>query len=501
MTFECLNCITNAALLFVFIITILYLYCKYRLSYWNRHGVKSLPTHLFFGNFKDTFTFKKPPGQVIQEIYEKAAFNEPYIGFYIFHEPKLLLRDLYLMKQLMVKDFDVFPNRCFGGESQKDSVGLVNLLGIHQPRWKYLRQKLTPSVTGFKLRAMIPLIKECGAPLLKFVENAKSQSDGWKELELKDISSRYTTDVIASLAFGISTNSFDDNDVSFWEAGQKILSGAKRGIILIILFFLPGLIKFIENFMVGPAKYFRLIFWDSMNTREKTGIKRGDMIDHFINLKNGEQISEYKFEGDNLLSQAVSFYVAGFEASSTAIAFSLYELSLHREYEERLYKEIKDHLTGKELTIDLINEMTFLDQVVNEALRMYPPLPIVDRVAVRDYKLPGSNVTIQKGTPIYISVTGTNRDPKYFEKPNEFIPTRPRLETADLPSSSLAFGMGPRSCVGQRLGLIMTKMALITILSEYTLANDKKNDKALLKPITVFTAAADGIHVKLKKRN
>lgn len=45
--------------------------------------------------------------------------------------------------------------------------------------------------------------------------------------------------------------------------------------------------------MVGPAKYFRLIFWDSMNTREKTRIKRGDLIDHFINLKNGEQISEY----------------------------------------------------------------------------------------------------------------------------------------------------------------------------------------------------------------
>lgn len=75
--------------------------------------------------------------------------------------------------------------------------------------------------------------------------------------------------------------------------GQKILAGVKRGLILIILFFLPGLIQFIENFMVGPAKYFRLIFWDSMNTREKTGIKRGDLIDYFIHLKNGEQLPDY----------------------------------------------------------------------------------------------------------------------------------------------------------------------------------------------------------------
>lgn len=55
------------------------------------------------------------------------------------------------------------------------------------------------------------------------------------------------------------------------------------------------------------------------------------------------------------------------------------------------------------------------------------------------------------------------------------------------------------SLAGQRLGLIMTKMALITILREYTLTNEKKGE-TVLKPITVFTAAADGVHVKLKKR-
>lgn len=63
--------------------------------------------------------------------------------------------------------------------------------------------------------------------------------------------------------------------------------------ILIILFFLPGLIKFIENYMVEPAEYFRTIFRDSINAREKNNIKRGDLVDHFINLKNEKQIPEY----------------------------------------------------------------------------------------------------------------------------------------------------------------------------------------------------------------
>lgn len=177
----------ESATLFVLLIGTFYIYSKYKLSYWTRRGVPSIQTHCIFGNFKDTFTFKKPPGQVIQEIYEKSAEWGPCVGFYVFHQPKLLIRDLNLIKQLMVKDFDVFPNRCFGGDLQIDSVGLVNLLGIHQPRWKYLRQKLTPSVTGLKLRGMIPLIKNCGDPMLEFVRNSKSRQDGWKVLELKDI--------------------------------------------------------------------------------------------------------------------------------------------------------------------------------------------------------------------------------------------------------------------------------------------------------------------------
>lgn len=197
-----------------------YIYSKYKLSYWKRCGIKSLPTHLVFGNFRDTFTFQKSPGQVIQEIYDAASDCDPYVGFYVFHQPKLLLRDFSLMKQLIIKDFDVFPNRCFGGESEKDSVGLINLLGIRQPRWKYLRQKLTPSVTGLKLRGMIPLIEECGVPLLNYIGNTKADSNGWRMLELKDISSKYTTDVIASLAFGITTNSFDESSIAFWEAGK-----------------------------------------------------------------------------------------------------------------------------------------------------------------------------------------------------------------------------------------------------------------------------------------
>lgn len=251
--------------------------------------MKTPPTHIIFGNFKDTITFKKPPGQVLQDIYNYADPEDEFIGFYIFHQPKLLIRSGHLIKQIMVKDFEIFPNRNFGGEKEIDSVGLVNLLGIRQPRWRYLRSKITSSLTGQKLKQMIPLVMDCAKPLIEFIESRSSENDKWKKLELKDLSSRYTTDVISSLAFGITTNSFDANDTAFWQAGQNVVSGVKRGIILLIYVFVPGLVKFLQPIARKPAQFFRDIFEDSITTREKVGNKRGDFVDSLLALKNGEQ--------------------------------------------------------------------------------------------------------------------------------------------------------------------------------------------------------------------
>lgn len=72
-------------------------------------------------------------------------------------------------------------------------------------------------------------------------------------------------------------------------AGMTIFRGFMRVIVLIILFYIPEWDFLVAPFIRGPANYFRKIFWDSMNTREKLAFKKGDMIDSMLALKNGEQ--------------------------------------------------------------------------------------------------------------------------------------------------------------------------------------------------------------------
>jgi len=94
-----------------------------------------------------------------------------------------------------------------------------------------------------------------------------------------------------------------------------------------------------------------------------------------------------EFEGDHLLAQPASFLLAGVGATADVIAYALYNLARQPELQATLYDEIQTHLSGKKLTMDMIAEMFFLDSILIETLRLYPPLPILDRLATKNYEV------------------------------------------------------------------------------------------------------------------
>lgn len=93
-----------------------------------------------------------------------------------------------------------------------------------------------------------------------------------------------------------------------------------------------------------------------------------------------------------MLAQAAAFLTAGFESTATSSAWTIFELARNPKYQDTLYEEIKKYLSGEEITLELINEMPFLDCVVNEALRLHPPLPVIDRIAEKDFKVTKTNL-------------------------------------------------------------------------------------------------------------
>ncbi|KAG6465215.1 hypothetical protein O3G_MSEX015006 [Manduca sexta] len=270
----------------------------------------------------------------------------------------------------------------------------------------------------------------------------------------------------------------------------------KRMVALVTVFFMPELVDMIGSPILFDSSFVREIFWKAVESREKDGKKRGDYIDSIISLKNGEQDSLYRFEGDNLFYQSGTFF-SGFESSSTVSAFTLMELAKNKAYQDRARADIKRAIDKYGWTLEAFNDMKYLDQCIAEGVRLHPPVSTIDRYTHRDYKIPNTDVVIEKGTPIYISLYGLHGDHDHFDQPEVYDPER-FTDDRVVSEAYVPFGLGPRKCVGMRVGQLHVKVVISMILSEYEVYQ-KQAEVAKLDTRSTFTAAADGIHMKFMK--
>lgn len=119
---------------------------------------------------------------------------------------------------------------------------------------------------------------------------------------------------------------------------------------------------------------------------------------------------------------------------------------------KRAKEDIKNTLEKHdgELNYESIMDMKFIDLCVKESLRKYPILPMLNRECTKNYQIPGTNVTIDKGTAVVISILGLHRDENYFPNPEIYNPDRFSDEVHDYDEDAyMPFGLGPRNCLGK----------------------------------------------------
>lgn len=110
-----------------------------------------------------------------------------------------------------------------------------------------------------------------------------------KTIEVRDLTARFTTDVIGSTAYGLDVNSFKDPDAEFRKYGRMIFQyDAIRGFEMLAIFFLPHIVRLAKIKMFGkePTDFLRKVFWETLRQRMESGVKRNDLIDILIELKN-----------------------------------------------------------------------------------------------------------------------------------------------------------------------------------------------------------------------
>ncbi|XP_054006575.1 cytochrome P450 6k1-like [Hylaeus anthracinus] len=494
----------DGIILFLSLIAAIYLYITRNFKYWAKRGIMELPPTPFLGNFKECLMLKKSAFDFVSDLYNQSK-GLPYMGFYIFDKPFLLIRDPELVKLVLVKDFNVFSDR-YASADVTDRLGYANVFQIKNPAWKILRSKLTPIFTNNNLKRMFELMLMIANDLDEHLESLNLTTA--KQVEMKELFACFTTDMIASTAYGLRANSLKDPNAPFRKAGRLLfVNEFRRSMEFLIIFFLPYLTKYTNTKFFGKdaSKFLRTVFWDVINKRIASGEKRGDLIDLLIQLKqkheNDGDLGGFRFNGDDLVA---IFFSAGFETSSSTMSFTLYELALNMDIQKKLRKEILDALKESEgtITYDTLMSLPYLHLVVSETLRKYPSLGFLDRVTGTDYKVPNSDLVLEKGTPVYISVMGLHYDPEYYPDPERYDPERFTEENKQKRPNCvyIPFGDGPHNCIGLRLGLMQSKLGIVQILRKYEVTTSEKTSIPMVFDTQgVFTAAKGGLYMNIRK--
>ncbi|XP_031617239.1 probable cytochrome P450 6d5 [Contarinia nasturtii] len=499
---------------------LVYFLVKRTYSYWERNGFKTLAgSNLIFGHFQGIIFRKEFVGSLVKRLYDSTS--EPFIGIYSILRPILLIRDPELIRMILIKDFEHFTDRGVYCNEEKDPLS-GHLFALPGKKWKNLRTKLTPAFTSGKMKAMFSTLLNCGSELENHLNNLV---DNGKVLNAREISSCFTTNVTASVGFGLEIDAIKNPDNEFRVCGREIFSSNLINVIRQLLFFnSPNIMQTIGMKTAQPSveKFIRSVATQNVEYREKHNVSRKDIFQLLIQLRNTGSVNESddkwdvvkanenqkKFTLDEISAQTFLFFIAGFETSSTTLSFCLYELAKNLEIQCRVHDEI-DVAVQKhvgQLTYETLAELKYLDTCIDETLRKYPSLSLLPRSCVKDYRIPGTNKVIKKGMQVFISVLGLGMDAKYYAEPDKFIPDRFNEENSVgknlINRPYLPFGDGPRNCIGLKLGLLQTKVGLVMMLQKFRfeLSDHHKNTDMKFDPKFFFMAPLDGIHLKVFKR-
>jgi len=168
-----------------------------------------------------------------------------------------------------------------------------------------------------------------------------------------------------------------------------------------------------------------------------------------------------------ILSESMQLLVAGHETSSNALSWLFYLLSSHPNCLERVRQEFDSVLGQAPLSHSDVPKFEFVTQVILEALRLYPPFWMVDRMAVADDRV--GDVAIPRGSMVIVYVYGAHHAPRYWPNPENFDTERFTKENEKLraPFTFLPFGAGPRGCIGGNYAMLQILMILSDLLRKY----------------------------------
>ncbi|MBW4960815.1 cytochrome P450 [Sulfitobacter sp. CW3] len=410
-----------------------------------------------------------------------AEFKTPFFRSYLINQPDLI-------KTVLKERPDDFPKSDRIGEGLRPLLGNSVFL-TNGKTWKRQRRIIDPAFEGGRLRGSFPAMWDAAEAMAKRLEPQSGQV-----IEIEAETSHAAADVIFRTLFSLPIEHHLAREVfeefKTYQRSQPILNIAA---FIPLPRWLPRLFR--KDTRSSAARIRRLIteLTEARMAQIEDGTAPQDLATKI--MTTADPVDGDTFSTDEMVDQVAIFFLAGHETSASALAWALYLMATHPEWQEQLAEEAQQ--------IDVcdfavMSKLRLSRDVFREALRLYPPVPMMVREATCPEQFRGRDV--KAGAQIVISPWHLHRQERLWDNPDGFDPGRWQTENGQKcqREAYLPFSAGPRVCPGAGFAMIEGPLILSRLLRDYRIEAIASNVPVPVAHLTV--RSKDGIWLRLVRR-
>lgn len=381
-------------------------------------------------------------------VYEELIYAPPRRDFRTIY-----VCDPEILKRVMLTEMDDFPHSAMQKRVLRPLLGDAVMTSAGE-RWRWQRHASAPSFQKARVQGV-------DSPMWRAAEAAidrLSQVDPEKEIDVTHEMVRITFEIIMEAMLGGRENV---DAVEMSRQSGIYLRTLGQPNVLDLAGAPPWLREVYAPKTANAVRYLRREV-ERVIAERRSGPRRDDLIDQLLTARDphtGRAMSDEDLR-DNLLT----FWAAGHETTAITLTWALYLIANHPETEQRLVEEIAREAGDAPITTALSERLTFTKQVVLEAMRLFPPIPVMSRTSQKDTAFGAHEV--RKGDIVVIPVYALHRHTKHWDDPQRFDPDRFAAE-AGLDRRRyvyMPFGAGKRICMGMAFAMQEAVIVLATLI-------------------------------------
>lgn len=388
-----------------------------------------------------------------------------------------MVMDPGAIREMLLERLDQYPKSLVTKNLLKPAIG-ESLFIAEGAHWRWQRRTAAPVFSHRNVMNLAPIMTGAAERAAARITKAGPQA-----VDMLDEMVTTTFDVISDVTFS-GDGSFDRNSVH--SAIDAYIADAGK-ISLFDILGAPDWVPRPGRILSGKGlKQMKAVADAAIDARAERGAQGvPDLLDLLLDGEDPE--TKRKMNTAELRDNLLTFIVAGHETTALTLAWSLYLCAFDQGVQNRARAEVEHILNGQSATGEDVANLPYVRQIIDEALRLYPPAAMVSRTAQTSDTLCGREV--RPGDTVIIPIYALHRNHALWKKPDHFDPDRFADRKSIDRYAYLPFGDGPRICIGASFALQEAVIILATLLSRFRFRPVAGKDP---KPVMILTLRPEG---------